>query len=198
VTVEAARAGTAAVVLAAGSSRRMGGGINKLTTLIDGEPMVRRVVRTVLSARSSRVVVVLGHEADLVRAALDGLEAEIAENPDHASGMASSLRVGLGRVSDHVSVLAALGDMPWVRVDTLNRLIAGAGPGRIVVPVHDGRRGNPVLWDRVFFPQLLTLTGDAGARGLIAARPDAVTAVPVDDLGVLRDVDTPDAVEAHL
>jgi len=191
VTIELS--GTAAITLAAGSSRRMGGGINKLLAEVDGEPMIRRVVRTVLAARVSRVVVVLGHEADRVRAVLADLDVTTVENPDHAAGMASSLRVGLDVVSAHVSVLVALGDMPWVRVETLNRLIAEAGPGRIVVPVHDGRRGNPVLWDRCFFPQLLTLVGDAGGRAIIAARPDAVRAVFVDDPGALRDADTPDA-----
>jgi len=196
VTGEAIHSGTAAVVLAAGSSRRMGEGGNKLLTLIDGEPMVRRVVRSVLASRAAAVVVVLGHEADRVRAVLAGLEVTAVDNPEYASGMASSLRAGIAAVADHASVLVALGDMPRVRVDTLDRLIAEAGPGRIVVPVANGRRGNPVLWDRSFFSGLLNLSGDAGARGVIAARPDAVTSVVVDDLGVLFDVDTPDAVEA--
>lgn len=176
----------------------MGGSVNKLLAEIDGEAMVRRVVRTVLSSRAARVVVVLGHEAERIRAALEGLRVAFVENSDHLSGMASSLRVGVEAAGDADSILVVLADMPWIGAETIDRLIAEAGPGRIVVPTREGRRGNPVLWDRSHFPRLLSLSGDVGARAIIAAGTGDVKFVPVDDPGVLRDADTPEALFERL
>lgn len=179
----------AAIVLAAGSSRRMGA--NKLLLPVEGEPMIRRVVGRVLAAGADPVIVVLGHQSDEVLSALAGLAVVPVLNPRHADGMASSLRVGIAAVPADRAFLVALGDMPWVRVDTIGRLIAAAAPGMIAVPVHAGARGNPTLWDPVFRDELLAVSGDVGGRAIIAARPDKVLAIPVDDPGALRDVDLP-------
>jgi molybdenum cofactor cytidylyltransferase len=182
----------AALVLAAGLSRRSGT-TNKLLATVDGRPMVRAVAETVLEAGFRPVLAVTGHEREKVRAALGGLDVGFAHNPDYAEGMASSIRHGVAALDDDVAgVLIALGDMPWVAAETLVAL-AGAfdAASRLDIcrPVHAGKPGNPVLFGRRHFAALMALTGDVGAKGVIAANPDSVVDVPVDDTGVQRDLD---------
>jgi molybdenum cofactor cytidylyltransferase len=93
-----------------------------------------------------------------------------------------------------------LGDMPGVRAALLDRLIAAFDPGEnrtICVPTHGGTRGNPVLWGRQFFPEMLALEGDVGARSLIARYPDQVCEIEVEDMAPLTDIDTPEALAAY-
>ena len=182
----------AAVVLAAGLSRRSGA-TNKLLATVDGQPMVRAVTETVIAAGFRPVLAVTGHEQQKIRAALAGLDVGFAHNPDYAEGMASSIRHGVAALDDDVAgVLIALGDMPWVAAGTLEALARAfdSGSGRdICRPVHAGKPGNPVLFGRRHFAALMALAGDVGAKGVIAANPDAVVDVPVDDAGVQRDLD---------
>jgi molybdenum cofactor cytidylyltransferase len=189
----------AALVLAAGSSRRMGE--NKLLVEVEGAPMVARVVDAARASRASRVVVVTGHDAAAVRAALAGRAVEIVHNPEHGEGMASSLRVGLGAVASADGALVCLGDMPWVRTEDLDALLAAFDPaaGRdLCVPFHRGKRGNPVLWGARHFADMMRLAGDAGARALLEARAADVVAVEIDHPGVLLDVDTRAALEEQV
>ncbi|MDG3443677.1 NTP transferase domain-containing protein [Nitrospirillum amazonense] len=184
------------LVLAAGSARRMGA--NKLLADYAGQPLVRHAVTAALAANPSRVTVVLGHQAAEVRAALRGLDVRFIEAVDHAQGLSASLKAGLGGVAGGTGVLVCLGDMPRVTADTHRRLLAcfTAAAGRaIVVPVAEGRRGNPVLWPADLVPAMAGITGDQGARSLLAAHADRVVDVPSDG-GVLLDVDTPDALVA--
>ncbi|MCP4330741.1 MAG: NTP transferase domain-containing protein [Alphaproteobacteria bacterium] len=189
----------AAVVLAAGQSRRMGE-INKLLAEIDGTPMVARVVDTASASDADPIVVVVGHEAELVRSVLGGRSLRYIENPDFADGLSSSLRAGIGALPDDVAAaLICLGDMPRLTAPQLNRLIAAYDPmeGRaICVPTYRGKRGNPVLWDRRFFADMVALSGDVGARHLIGANAEVVVEVEMDDDAVLIDVDSPAALTA--
>jgi len=183
-----------AIVLAAGRSRRMGA--NKLTSDLAGRPLVTYVARAALASKAAPVVVVTGFEADAVRAALTGLDVALVHNPDFAKGMSASLIAGLANLADDIDgALVCLGDMPRVTADHLDRLIAAFDPaaGRAIgVPTFQGKRGNPVLWARRFFPRIRGLTGDVGARALIGEHADLVYEVPVEDDGVLFDVDTPE------
>ena len=199
--------GVAAIVLAAGNSRRMGG-VNKLLADVGGEPMVVRTLRNVLASRARPVVVVTGFEAEDVAQALDAasLAAAVtpAHNPDYAAGLSTSLRCGLAALpADTDGALVCLADMPNVGPAVLDRLIAAFDPAdarTITIPTWQGRRGNPVLLAAPLFPELQQLTGDAGARSLIAATPEAVREVPVDAVpagaGIHEDVDTRDALES--
>ena len=186
-----------ALVMAAGQSRRMGK-TNKLTAEIDGVPMVRRTVESILASRARPVVVVTGHQAEAVRAALRGLDLRFVDNPDYAEGLSTSLRAGLGAFGDTVDgVVVCLGDMPRVRAADIDKLIAAFDPleGRgICVPTSAGKRGNPVLWARRFFAEMANVAGDVGARHLIGSHAEAVCEVAVDDGGVLIDIDTPEAL----
>jgi molybdenum cofactor cytidylyltransferase len=187
----------AAVVLAAGQSRRMGGP-NKLTETLGGAPLVRRVVEQVLASKASPVVVVTGHQRERVEAALAGLSVRFVHNPHYAEGLSTSVKAGIAAVpADADAALISLGDMPQVDARLLDRLVDAFDPARgalIVVPTFEGKRGNPVLWSRRFFPELGALQGDVGARHLIGAYADAVVEVPAESRSVFFDIDTPDAL----
>lgn len=188
-------AGTiAALVLAAGQSRRMGG-VNKLLSIIDGRPLVAGAVEAALRSRASPVIVVTGFQAQEVRSALDGREVTFVHNPDYARGMASSLRRGVNAVPEEAAgVIVCLADMPRIAAAHLDRLVAthaGDGDCSICVPVFDGRRGNPVLWDRRFFAELAAIEGDTGGRALLKQYADCVCTVEMEDDAILGDIDTP-------
>jgi molybdenum cofactor cytidylyltransferase len=188
----------AALVLAAGRSTRMGGP-NKLLADIGGRPMVRIVVEEVLASRARPVIVVTGHQRERVEAVLSGLPVTFVHNANFADGLSTSLRAGIAALPEEPDgAIVCLGDMPQVDAKLVDRLIAAFDPERgalVVVPTIAGKRGNPVVWSRRFFPDLASLEGDVGARHLIAGYQEAVTEVPTDTAALL-DVDTPDALEA--
>ena len=187
----------AAVVLAAGRSTRMGGP-NKLLAEIGRKPLVRIAAEQALASRARPVIVVTGHQRETVEAALKGLDVRIVHNPNFADGLSTSVKTGLDAVpagADGAIVL--LGDMPQVRAALIDRLIGAFDPERgalIVVPMIGGQRGNPVVWSRRFFPELMTIEGDVGARNVIGRYAEAVAEVPLADNAALTDVDTPEAL----
>src|SRR5712691_6966026 len=189
----------AALLLAAGQSRRMGGP-NKLLAEIDGRPMVARVAQRLLSSHARPIVAVLGNQADAVDAALGKLPVERVRNPAFADGLSTSLKRGLQALPAGCDeIIVCLGDMPLVTGRDLDRLIAAFNPleGRaIIVPNRHGKRGNPVLWARRFFAEMAELAGDVGAKHLIGEHAELVYEVEMDSDGVLVDVDTPDALAA--
>ena len=189
----------AAIVLAAGRSTRMGGP-NKLLETISGKPLVRIAAEQALSSRASPVVVVSGHERARVEAALAGLDVRLAHNPDYPQGLSTSVKTGLAALPpESEAAIVCLGDMPQVTSALIDRLIAAFDPERnalVVLPTFSGKRGNPVLWSRRFFPELMALEGDVGARNLIGAYPEVVTEVPVENAAAMVDIDTPDALRA--
>ncbi len=188
----------AALVLAAGSSRRMAGS-NKLLQPVGGVPMVRRAANAALAARCAGVVVVTGFAADAVRQGLAGLDLEFVHNAAHESGMASSLRAGLQALpADTDAVVVVLGDMPCIDAGHIDRLVAAFDPqrGNIVVPMMQGRRGNPILWPREFFAEMRQVQGDIGARELLQRHADRIDSVACEDEAIFADVDTPAALES--
>ena len=189
----------AALVLAAGRSTRMGGP-NKLLAEIGGKPLVRIVTEQALASRAAPVIVVTGHERPKVEAALAGLRVRFVHNPDYAAGLSTSLKAGLAALPPETDgAIVCLGDMPQVTAGLIDRMLEAFDPARgalVVVPTIEGKRGNPVVWSRRFFPDLMALEGDVGARHLIGTHADAVAEVPVEDSAALTDVDTPDALLA--
>ena len=185
----------AAIVLAAGRSRRMGGR-NKLLMTIDGVPMVRHVVTALLSSGIAVIQVVTGHQADAVRGALEGCPVSFVDNAEHEAGLSTSLKAGLDALPASCgAAFVCLGDMPAVTDRAFGSLVRawqGSKAKAIVVPTWNGRRGNPVLWDRSFFQAMRRVTGDAGARHLIGEYTDHVIEVAMDDGAVLIDIDTPE------
>jgi molybdenum cofactor cytidylyltransferase len=188
----------AALVLAAGESRRMGDA-NKLTIPVDGTPMVARVVDALQQSRAQRVIVITGHEPERIKEALSGRDVEFVHNPDYAEGIGSSVRMGITALDDDADgALVALGDMPWVNTEVINRLVDAFTTDRelsIFIPMFGGKRGNPVLWGSQHFPELLALSGDVGGKALFDRHATAICYVNVESASVNTDVDTPDALQ---
>ena len=176
------------------------GGPNKLLAEIDGVPMVTRVARRLLASRARPIIAVLGNQAEAVDAALGKLPVERVRNPEFAAGLSTSLKRGIAALPpDLDGVIVCLGDMPLISGRHLDRLIAAFNPleGRaIIVPTRRGKRGNPVLWSKRFFPEMAELAGDVGAKHLIGEHAELVAEVEMDDDAVLVDIDTPEALDA--
>jgi molybdenum cofactor cytidylyltransferase len=181
----------AAVVLAAGSSTRMGR--NKLLLDLGGETMVRRAVRAAVGAGVDQVVVVLGHDEPRVRAELAGLPCTPVVNPDHAQGAGTSVRTGVRHVAaDADAIVVVLADMPFVTAEMIATLVARyretAAP---LVASHYGEvQAPPTLYDRALFEELLSIPGERCAKQVVRRheREAAVVAWPET---ALRDVDVP-------
>ncbi|HTI03252.1 MAG TPA: nucleotidyltransferase family protein [Acidisoma sp.] len=183
----------AALLLAAGSSRRMGAANKLLLPGPDGRAMVLHSLDRLLAVFPS-VTIVLGHEAEAVRAALGARPVRILEATDHGDGLSASLRAGIaGLPVGATGVLIALGDMPCVSPETLRALLAAHRPAGVTAPSFGGQMGNPILWDRHYFPAMRRLTGDRGAKSLV---PPDVHIIEVPDEGILMDVDTQESLRA--
>lgn len=186
----------ACIVLAAGQSTRAGAE-NKLLREIDGRPMIRKVVDTLLETSARPVIVVTGHEAHRIDALLRDTEATTVRNPKYKQGMGTSIACGINALPpDMHGALVCLGDMPHVRAETIRRLIDAFDPyggHEICAPLKDGRRGNPILFGRRFFLALRILEGDRGGKSLVDENADTVLEVGVEDEGVFLDEDDPAA-----
>lgn len=184
----------AGILLAAGDSTRMG--TQKLLLPVGDESMIERVARVAMDSGLSPIVAVTGRDHDAVAALLED-HVLIARNPDPARGMLSSIRVGLEALpKDLHAVVLFLGDQPGCTVAQVKALVASNAT--IAVPTHEGRRGHPLLFSMRYREAILTRYDDTGLRGLLREHADEVCEIPLDDEGVLIDVDTPPAYEAEL
>ena len=188
----------AAVVLAAGRSRRMAPHNKLLVADKTGKPMIARVVDNVLSSKARPVLVVTGHQADQVQHALGGRPVRYVHAPDYAEGLSASLKAGIAAVPEEcAAALVCLGDMPLVTGRMIDRLLSAYDPdeGRLIVlPTFRGKQGNPMLWDREFFGEILEISGDSGARYLLGQHLESVAEVEMSDDAVLRDFDTTESL----
>jgi molybdenum cofactor cytidylyltransferase len=188
-----------AVILAAGRSSRMGS--NKLLAQIGGKSLVRRAVEAALASAAEPVVVVTGNEADAVAAEVSDLPVAIVKNPEFSKGLSASLRCGVSALPDDCDgAVVLLADMPDVGAGLIDRLIAAFDPAEdraICVARRGGHRGNPVLWARRFFPEILALEGDVGAKALLAHYGELAVEVEAGDDAPLTDLDTPEALDAY-
>ena len=184
----------AAIVLAAGTSSRFGPA-NKLLATYRGKPMICHAIKNIELAGFADIYIVSGFESKKIREILKGKRVTFVPNPEFKSGIASSIRAGIKALPpDCRAALIALGDMPGVSPDTIKVLMAA--PSDIAIPVFAGKRGNPVLWRREAFDALLSVEGDSGGKQVISQYSGAVTEVPVDDRGILFDLDTSEALDA--
>ncbi len=189
----------AALVLAAGRSTRMGG-TNKLLAPVGGVPLLLRAVSAALASKASSVTVVLGHEAERCEALLAGRGASIVRNADYAEGLSTSLRAGLDALPEEAgAAVVLLADMPRVTAAHIDRLIEAWNPQQpaIIVPRHEGRQGNPILWARKYFPAMRAVSGDQGARGVLESHAKKIRYVDIDDDAIHADVDTPERLTAE-
>jgi len=192
----------AAVVLAAGSSRRMGGR-NKLLLPFGDAPLVRHVVTTILQSQANPVLVVLGHEAEAIRATLADLPVRFVPNPYHTAGMTTSIQAGVAATpADVLGYMICLSDLPLIETAEYDLLIEAfrqahaRNPYCIVVPEFNGQRGNPVLFSAHYRAAILAEERLTGCRGLVQRYPEHVVRVPMATDHILQDIDTPEAFAA--
>lgn len=197
--VEPADRTVVGVLLAGGTSSRFGER-NKLLADLAGEPLVRHAARTLLDAGLAEVVAVVGYEAGAVRSALADLDVRVVRNPDYETGLSTSLARGVAAATERDADAAVFlpGDMPDVDPATVALLVDAyrAGLGTALAAACDGRRGNPVLFDRRHFEELLAVEGDVGGRSVLFGSDDGAL-VETGDTGVLADVDTTGDLRRH-
>ncbi|MEP0518701.1 MAG: molybdopterin-binding/glycosyltransferase family 2 protein [Hyphomicrobiales bacterium] len=189
----------AAIVLAAGQSKRMGAN-NKLVAELDGSALVHHVVRAARDSRISKTVLVTGAEPEKIRAAVAEFEIDVAHNREFDDGLSTSLRTGLRALIDDPvqpdAAIVLLGDMPRISQPMIDKLVSAFDPikGReIIVPTNNGKRGNPVVWSARFFDQLMDVKGDTGGRHLVGEFSEFVHEVEIGEAASF-DLDTPEAL----
>ncbi len=183
----------AALVLAAGLSARMA--TPKPLQSLGGKPLLAHVLDALRGSGVWETIVVLGAEADRIRREIPLLGERPIFHPDFREGMSSSIRAGMLAASPGADAfLIVLGDQPLVMASTIRALAArhGSAATKILVPTYRGVRGNPVLLPRSLAAEIASIRGDVGCREVVRRHPEATEEVPVDDPGVLLDVDTPE------
>ncbi len=181
----------AGVILAAGSSSRIGE-IKQLLAFRQ-TTLLGQVIRNSTGSLLDEVILVLGHRADEIQKAVKLDRVRVVMNEAHAQGQSTSLRAGLSAVSEETdAVMFILGDQPLVGPTVMNALIDGYCRTRapIVLPTHQGRRGNPVVIDRMLFPRVESLTGDVGARVLFHEYAEEILEIELEDDSIHFDLDT--------
>ena len=186
-----------AVILAAGESRRMGTQ-NKLLLQIGSEVLIRKFVKSVCASAADAVLVVLGHEAEKIKAVLQDQALRFVKNTCYEKGMTTSIQSGVNAASrESVGFMICLADLPFAETSDLNRLIQAFTDFRrtesslIIVPVFQGQRGNPVLFSAEFRDKLLAHNGE-GCKGIVSKYPQSVREVSMENDNLLRDIDTPE------
>lgn len=195
-TSQVPKDGIVALVLAAGTSSRFGR--PKPLARLGDRPLLARCLDSLRASRVRAIVVVLGTDADRIRHEVPLEGTQVVVNPDPSEGMSSSIRAGLRAAPpDALGFLVVLGDQPLLTPVTIDALVGrhGAKGARAVVPTYRGMRGNPVLLDRSLAPDMEAVRGDVGCRSVLAAHASEVVELPVDDPGILLDVDTPRDLE---
>jgi molybdenum cofactor cytidylyltransferase len=189
-----------AVVLAAGSSSRMGGEPKQLLRLTDGT-VLGRTLENLLDAKIDEIVLVLGSSAETIQqwiAESPIKHLKIFVNPDYEQGMTTSLRAGLAVLGEDIdAALIVLADQPFIQTETFDRITDQyrRSLAQIVIPMFQGSRGNPVLLDRSVFHEVMALRGDIGCRAIFGSHLDGILKVKVNDIGVLLDIDNQEDYE---
>jgi molybdenum cofactor cytidylyltransferase len=188
-----------AVVLAAGSSSRMGEA-KQLLPLADST-VLERTLQNLNAAKVEEIVLILGSSAETIRQRISDSPMKnlrIVVNHKYGQGMATSLRTGLAALSENTdAALIVLADQPFIRPETVDRIIDQyrQSDAQIVIPIFQGSRGNPVLLDRSVFDEVMALQGDIGCRAIFGNHLDGIVKAEVDDIGILLDIDSKEDYE---
>jgi molybdenum cofactor cytidylyltransferase len=184
----------AAIVLAAGMSKRMG--TMKQLVKMGERTLLETTLSAVQSSRIQETILVLGYQADeILKTVKLPSTIQFVTNESYEKGMSTSIRAGISAISpDSAAALIVLADQPFLKPSIINALIEEyeSTDAAILLPVYKGFRGNPVLIDRSLFPEMMQIEGDIGCRSLFGIHADKIHKVPVDDIGVLIDIDSPE------
>lgn len=190
-TPKAGSTAVSAIILAAGTSSRMG--TPKQLLRAGKTTLLEHALNSVRNSSADEIILVLGSAAGQIQQSISTKDLKVVVNDAYREGMGSSLRTGISAVNpDAEGALIVLGDQPFVRSSTLDRLIEHHHRSRpqIVIPTYKGFRGNPVLLDRSVFPELMHISGDIGCRAIFGNHTENISKLAVDDAGILLDVDT--------
>ncbi|SFG47248.1 molybdenum cofactor cytidylyltransferase [Desulfotomaculum arcticum] len=183
-----------AIVLAAGLSSRISQ--NKLMLDLSGRTVLQRTLESIMASNIAGIIVVLGNQKEMIIDTLANYNVKTVYNPDYTMGISSSLKKGIAHLlflyPETRAAAIFLGDMPFIKVSTINQIIAkySSSNGLIIAPSCEGQSGHPVLFDKALFDRLLKLTGDIGAKKILKEYSDATYMVEVDDTGIFTDLDT--------
>ena len=182
-----------AIVLTAGKSERMGGSPKALLSF-KGRTFLEHVLAAIRDSGLTNTIVVVGHHREEIAAALR--LPSLVFNPDYQRGMSTSVQAGLRALPPGVKAAGVfLVDQPLIDAETIALLAAEVRPGRIVLPIHEGRRGHPVFFSSELFDEILGLQPDQGLNSVVRRDPARIREVEVGNAGVLRDIDTPEQFE---
>jgi molybdenum cofactor cytidylyltransferase len=206
---------TAAIILAAGSSTRMGNGRHKLLLPLNNRPVLAHVIDATRASQARPIIIVLGHEADQVLTHIESYARHpdilFVQNPDYLQGMSTSLKMGIEilisndyrknkSMGEVDSVLILLGDQPLITPQIIDTLVVTwhTTGKRIIAPNYAGKRGNPTLFAASLFPELLQITGDEGGRSVLERHRQEVETIELGDAEANYDVDTWEAYQQVL
>ena len=180
-----------AILLAAGQSKRMNGE-NKLTKKIQGTPLIKRSVQNILDSSVQELIIVLGYQKEIIEKLIDKNEKiKIVFNKNFESGMSSSIKTGLNNLSEKTEAFfICLGDMPMVNHDIYNQLIMSKNNKEIIVPIHKGQQGNPVLFAKTMKEKIINITGDVGAKKILELNEDKILNIEINDKNISKGFDT--------
>ena len=195
---------TAAIILAGGTSSRMGEARNKLLLPLHNRPVLAHVLEAALGSQARPIVLVLGYQAAIVQEhihpCLKTREIQVVENPEYLQGQSTSMQVGLRTlltcINDYMNDITAaiflLGDQPMITATMIDKLIAlrEQTGQRIILPLYQGQRGNPVIFSLDLAPELLAVSGDEGGRSVLKRHPDEIATLEMGELAANFDVDT--------
>ena len=182
-----------AILLTAGQSKRMRGQ-NKLTKKINGLPLIKYSIKNILASKVDEVIVVLGYQKNIIKKIIgDNKKIKFIFNDNFKSGMASSIKVGLKHLSKKtLAFFICLGDMPMVNKNIYNKLIKSRKNKKIVIPVYNNQKGNPVLFSKSMKKKIINIHGDVGAKKIIESIKNNVKIVKIKSKSVILDFNTED------
>jgi molybdenum cofactor cytidylyltransferase len=185
-----------AILLAAGQSKRMNGE-NKLTKEIQGAPLIKHSVKSILASSIDELIVVLGHQKETIEKLIDkNKKIKFVFNKDFESGIASSIKTGLNNLSEKTEAFfICLGDMPMVNPNIYNQLIKSINKREIIVPTYKGQQGNPVLFAKSMKEKIINISGDVGAKKILELNKDKILNLEINDQCVTKDFNTQDSFD---
>ena len=186
----------AAILLAAGQSKRMAGE-NKLTKEIQGTPLIKHSVKNILASSIDELIVVLGHQKETIEKLIDkNKKIKFVFNKDFESGIASSIKTGLNNLSEKTEAFfICLGDMPMVNPNIYNQLIKSINKREIIVPTYKGQQGNPVLFAKSMKEKIINISGDVGAKKILELNKDKILNLEINDQCVTKNFNTQDSFD---
>ena len=180
-----------AILVAAGQSKRMGGE-NKLTKEIEGIPLIKRSVKNIIASAVDELIIILGYQKEIIEKLIDKNEKiKVVFNRDFESGIASSIKTGLGYLSEKTeSFFICLSDMPLVNHDIYNQMIKSKNDKEIIVPTYKGQQGNPVLFSNSMKDKIMNIQGSIGAKKILELNKDKIFNLEINDQSITKDFNT--------